>query len=104
MTHETKHTPGPLVAELANANNPNGIKFWCVVMDRAPGHRDAVCNMGWFNQGILPHDEANAHLFAAAPELLKIAETASVWATRHGYVDALREIHAVLAKAEGRQP
>ena len=86
-----KHTPGPW--EVTNVY-PKREPYYI-----AEGKGNAIaCTMGGSRQ-----DQANANLIAAAPELLEALRLAeATLAANLSQSDALPEIRAALAKAEGK--
>ena len=100
----TKHTPGPWTATLANTI--------------IPANRTRIIATAWRNSELpcIPEEEqaANAKLLAAAPELLDILRTVTEYlneadaeeqaADHHGddscsYCNAIAEARAIIAKA-----
>lgn len=69
---ETKHTPGPWTAScfLVTASNGREVTHTGLLGRRRSSHAE---------QSGGDEDEANAHLIAAAPDLLKALETYLAW-------------------------
>lgn len=93
MTQETKHTPGKW---------RHGNQDKSVIYDEN-GFGIAVVSQ----VGDLRECEANAHLIAAAPDLLARLEVLEGWISDHvqqtttGYALELADTRAVIAKAKG---
>lgn len=100
MPQET-HTPGPWIV----TDVPTDSQRWFDVENVTPdGEADYVIARVWADASVLPA-EANAHLIAAAPELL---EALKVFMTCYpaaitALSDEMRQrIEGAIAKAEGR--
>lgn len=96
---ETKFTPGPWSCEIPDIGDPlaedeRGNNYWEI----APIHQrfennEYICVTGWMS-------EANAHLIAAAPELLEALQKA---VNRQGFSNyELISARAAIAKATGQ--
>lgn len=92
---EQKHTPGPWRVEKIDQHHGDyGIQV-------VGSNDEVICD----NEAYYPHalDEKNAHLIAAAPEMLK-ALCDLVEAVEDNDRDSLRELlaaHSAIAKAKG---
>lgn len=90
---ETKHTPGPWYVEQGHEMKDNGT-YWQV----HDGHDAICCNQFCYAD----NSESNAHLIAAAPELLEaLKETLDV-ATRSEVGEFADRARVAIAKADGR--
>ena len=84
-----RHTPGPLKA--ARAFVDNAPDCFVVSVAKWGGENTAIC-----------HKEADARLYAAAPELLAALEAARLWAVEcYGSLPWLESAEAAIAKAKG---
>ena len=110
MSTQTKHTPGPWYIPTIRANFADKRPLWETV--RSKHTEEPICRIA---QDMIHDAEANAHLIAAAPELLGCAKNAVYWAlrqhamdTEEGKVDLgvkpgwILSLQAAIAKAEGR--
>jgi len=97
---EPKHTPGPWVA----ASSPSSVVGWpiCGKMGRIIG--DVACLHARPGTDAYAEVEANAHLIAAAPDLLAALKRCVVLAAAHpgGDDPNVARANAAIAKAEGR--
>ena len=93
-----QHTPGPWVADKVTPRILDGDPYWRV------GVVDGTClYVGCGDE----HDEADAHLIAAAPELLAALRDLEAMAERYRQPgapipDAQKKARAAIAKAVGR--
>lgn len=111
-----KHTPGPwkvsryphsphriYVRGHVTAQWPDGsTDIWHVQERKRGSHRGETAQ--W--TGFMPEDEANAHLIAAAPELLDALETLfdiTPFATNDKDAEIRVRVRALIAKAKGGQ-
>ena len=100
-----KHTPGPWVVESDSGIHPPGkrrrpVTILMVVAERG-GMPGLIVNQG----PVEPRDYANAHLIAAAPDLLEAlkALVAACDDIDEGYpANAIAAAEAAIAKAEGK--
>jgi hypothetical protein len=96
MSEELKHTPGPWHVDQQNVH----VGQVCTCHGDMPGTWFEVWSANW-GEGI--NQKANAHLIAAAPDLLEALKILATQAESHGaegvYWDKAR---AAIAKAEGR--
>ena len=67
---ETKHTPGPWMVGITTMVHPGGNTSRLEVFNK----ENTPMRVGEWEGGIPPEHEANAHLIAAAPELLAVVE------------------------------
>ena len=84
----SKHTPGPWFAE----NDGDQWQVW---------HNEGIAHIADVSGGVKPDPtgEANAHLIAAAPELLAVAEYALEVSDKWGALHQMAT--AAIAKARG---
>lgn len=89
--NKADHTPGPWI-----------VSGWSVLEANAD---TVICNVLPWDYGSSPVDHANAHLLAAAPELLealKLADAALSGSNMNMEV-VQRKVQAAIAKATGEQ-
>lgn len=100
----SKHTPGPWALQMAEDCQGRQLDEMVKWVVTANSH-DLWISTGptWDAE----HDAealANAHLIAAAPELLQACKVAVRYLDPSQYVSAIRLIDAAIAKATGQQP
>jgi hypothetical protein len=99
------HTPRPWSVEPLQWDHGASIAIVAngqIVATIFPKNEDEEPNMHTAKRR--PHDEANALLIAAAPELLEAAErVVSQW-EKGDLAGAVRELNAAIATAKGRAP
>jgi len=94
---ESKYTPGPWTAEAKDLGGE--VPSWRVY--NMPEGQQVASVHRWNGEG----DEANAHLIAAAPDLLEACKEALVRLECHNHPDGRRldNLRAAIAKAEGQE-
>ena len=95
-----KHTPGPWVAKIRDTHIPNCVAAY--IETRGEYRGDVAMLQSCENIGGITQDEtrANAHLIAAAPDLLEALLEARAYVPEH-HGPAVHKIRAAIAKAEG---
>jgi hypothetical protein len=102
----SKHTPGPWVAELCEGLPEDPVRF--ILRQDTSGQHDFICKV---------YDKKDAHLIAAAPELLEAAKAAMDYmncVTDYKYMSDLpaliqknlslkNKLEEAINKAEGKQ-
>jgi hypothetical protein len=98
---ETKWTPGPWKVDFSHPNNlPGGIS-------QAARSRRSITRFNAFSRPTTAEALANAHLFAAAPDLYEsLADTLALAELKYGNsnataVECFTQARAALAKARG---
>ena len=115
MTKETRHTPGPWEYD-PNSDNVEAentlfdTEIAGTIVTADGGHRFHVARIWSDVFGGTDEAQANAHLIAAAPELLEALVSIRAWVTDGGFEDThegVAEIcgqaRAAIAKAKGEQ-
>ncbi len=100
MSEKSKHTPGPWTI---NMDSLGESLEGCVDIDAPSAHVGALAVVVWKmdEDEISPANRANAHLIAAAPDLLAAAKR--VYAESMAYdltIGALEDLQAAIEKAE----
>ena len=93
------HTPGPWTTEPGN----NHIKIWGELPYRGAKLIAEVRNENDIFSTSGQQEKANAHLIAAAPELLAILSNILVWDDGNLPGDLMDHAKRVIAKAEGKE-
>jgi len=99
-----KHTGGQWYAERIHTmidKQPHEKDIWAVKSTQKARYADAPQSICYFNWGT-PAGQANAHLIAAAPDLLQVARDYILLCKLHGMEGAvLDSALSAIAKAEG---
>lgn len=95
----TKHTPGPWRVGISK-REPDTLAIYC-----GPEINGGGCYVAHIEgRAEMANPQANANLFAAAPELLELLEIFVEGTCRHPEHDIHAEAKMVIAKAKGETP
>ena len=98
-----KHTPGPWTIEY-RGDNGSRISSQLGIIHGPRGSSDWVCDVGLLHEGDGSGSDANAHLIAAAPELLEALRTVLDASWNGPMPDYARDkARAAIAAAEGKE-